>query len=94
MEWPGRMGTSIAAMKQYLINFKRGHPQRIEAEGFHQHQGWYEFFGCPQAPMTKVYDATAVAEVVEVKHGPSRDSWSAAWQSGPAHFTPGRSHES
>lgn len=88
-----RMGAS-QAMKQYVITFKRGQPQRIEAAGFHQHREWYEFFGCAQAPVRKTFDRAAVAEVVEVKHGPARDSSGAVRDPGPRHFTPGSSYES
>lgn len=93
MPMPVRMNLS-SAMKQYLITFKRGHPQHIEAEGFHQHRGWFEFFGCAQAPVRKTFDQAAVEEVVEVTHGPARDSSSAARQSGPTNFTPGSFYES
>jgi hypothetical protein len=62
-------------VKQFLVIFRRGHPQHIEAEGFHQHVQWYEFFGCSQAPVRKTFDRAAVAEVLEVKNTPARDSW-------------------
>jgi hypothetical protein len=56
-------------MKQDLITFKRGHPQRIESEGFHQHPGRDEFFGCAQAPVRKTFARAAVAQVVESSRG-------------------------